>query len=183
MKRITRKWGLLFLALNSVLFVPLNGQLGQLDFVYGGIEDAEKILQAYLEPYANILGSDLNAGWYNTARPHELGGLDVTATVTGQKLLPACLPMMCQHWYCMVNWIREHQASLQPLPGRWMSGPHLYILKRSIWVVGFRRMLNMQDSHCPTGPGTITFHYPCYSSPWDCRLEPMFPDDLFPWCR
>jgi len=77
--------GLLFLAMNLGLFVPVKGQLAQLDFVYGGIEDAEKILQAYLEPYANILGSDLNAGWYNTARPHQLGVLDVTATVSWAK--------------------------------------------------------------------------------------------------
>ncbi len=56
-----------------------------LDFVYGGMEDAELILQEYLRPYANILGSDLNAGWYNTARPHKLGGLDVTATVSWAK--------------------------------------------------------------------------------------------------
>jgi hypothetical protein len=61
-----------------------------MDFVYGGMEDAEIILQAYLKPYANVLGSDLNAGWYNTARPHRLGGLDVTATVSWAKA-PASL--------------------------------------------------------------------------------------------
>ncbi len=68
----------------------MSGQNVALDFVYGGVEDAEKILQAYLEPFANILGSDLNAGWYNTARPHELGGLDITATVSWAKA-PASL--------------------------------------------------------------------------------------------
>jgi hypothetical protein len=56
-----------------------------MDFLHGGIEDSKVILQEYLKPYANILGSDLNAGWYNTARPHELGGLDVTATVSWAK--------------------------------------------------------------------------------------------------
>jgi hypothetical protein len=56
-----------------------------MDFVYGGLEDAEKVLQSYLEPFANILGADLNAGWYNTARPHELGGLDVTITASVAK--------------------------------------------------------------------------------------------------
>ena len=85
MKRISRKWGLLFLAMSFGLITPLRGQLAELDFVYGGLADAETILQAYLEPYANILGSDLNAGWYNTARPHELGGLDVTVLVSWAK--------------------------------------------------------------------------------------------------
>jgi hypothetical protein len=65
--------------------VPLFSQPLALEVIYGGIEDAEVILQEYLKPYANILGSDLNAGWYNTARPHKLGGLDVTATVSWAK--------------------------------------------------------------------------------------------------
>ncbi|MDF1574429.1 MAG: hypothetical protein P1P86_04465 [Bacteroidales bacterium] len=69
----------------GALWNPLLSQPLSLDFIYGGVEDAEIILQEYLKPYANILGSDLNAGWYNTARPHKLGGLDVTATVSWAK--------------------------------------------------------------------------------------------------
>jgi hypothetical protein len=64
---------------------PLMAQVPSPDFIYGGIDDAEVILQEYLEPYAHILGSDLNAGWYNTAKPHQLGGLDVTASVSWAK--------------------------------------------------------------------------------------------------
>jgi len=67
------------------LMSPLLSQMPSPDFIYGGVEDAEVIFQEYLKPYANILGSDLNAGWYNTAKPHELGGLDVTATVSWAK--------------------------------------------------------------------------------------------------
>lgn len=63
----------------------LNSQVPSPEFIYGGVEDAEVLLQEYLKPYANILGSDLNAGWYNTAKPHELGGLDITATVSWAK--------------------------------------------------------------------------------------------------
>ncbi len=73
--------GIIFLA----WLLPLSSQNLALDYIYGGIDDAEAILQEYLKPYANILGSDLNAGWYNTARPHKLGGLDVTGTVSWAK--------------------------------------------------------------------------------------------------
>lgn len=73
------------LAFSMLTWTQGSAQLNQLDFIYGGVSDAEKMLQAYLEPFANILGSDLNAGWYNTARPHELGGVDVTATVSWAK--------------------------------------------------------------------------------------------------
>jgi hypothetical protein len=85
MKKNKSKWGPLFLILSFITLTPTQGQADILDYIYGGVEDAEKILQAYLEPFANILGSDLNAGWYNTARPHQLGGLDITATVSLAK--------------------------------------------------------------------------------------------------
>lgn len=82
MKRFIGRIGFLLSLIQVGWLIPLSAQNLSLDFVYGGIEDAEAILQEYLKPYANIIGSDLNAGWYNTARPHKLGGLDVTATVS-----------------------------------------------------------------------------------------------------
>jgi hypothetical protein len=81
MKMERMKLEIVFFVLGLAWATPALGQLEEFDFIYGGLEDAEKLLQAYLEPYANVLGSDLNAGWYNTARPHELGGFDVTVTV------------------------------------------------------------------------------------------------------
>jgi len=71
--------------------IPALPQVLDMDFIYGGVKDAQIILPEYLKPYAHILGSDLNAGWYNTARPHELGGLDVTATVSWAKAPPSAL--------------------------------------------------------------------------------------------
>ncbi len=47
----------------------------------GGASDGEKLIGAYISPYANALGSNLAAGWYNTAKPHKLGGFDLTLTV------------------------------------------------------------------------------------------------------
>jgi len=54
------------------------GQLGQVLSV--GEEDATKIFEAYLSPYANGMGAALSTGWYNTAKPHKLGGFDVTVS-------------------------------------------------------------------------------------------------------
>ncbi|PID91579.1 MAG: hypothetical protein CSA96_07670 [Bacteroidetes bacterium] len=62
-----------------------RGQKIEMEIMSGGLADAEAYLQAYLKPFANIIGSNLNAGWYNTARPHELGGLDISATVSWAK--------------------------------------------------------------------------------------------------
>ena len=79
MKQLIRKTGFWLCMAGIQLSTTLSAQI-PMEIIRVGINDTEKILQAYLEPLANILGSDLNAGWYNTARPHKLGGLDVTFT-------------------------------------------------------------------------------------------------------
>ena len=63
-----------------MLSMPSWSQIKQVDFITGGIQDAKPLFEAYLGPYANSFGADLNAGWYNTAKPHKLGGFDVTLT-------------------------------------------------------------------------------------------------------
>jgi hypothetical protein len=69
---------ILALGLNSIAFSQLDGTT---DFLKGGVNDAKVLFQEYLKPYANILGTNLNAGWYNTAKPHKLGGFDITFTM------------------------------------------------------------------------------------------------------
>ena len=44
-------------------------------------KDANEFLQAYLSPLGESLGAGLNNGWYNTAKPHKLGGFDLTFTL------------------------------------------------------------------------------------------------------
>jgi len=85
MRRSSKLAAFIFCTVHLGLIVPLSGQSLSLDVIYGGIEDAQSILQEYLKPYANIIGANLNAGWYNTARPHKPGGLDIMATVSWAK--------------------------------------------------------------------------------------------------
>ncbi len=44
------------------------------------IADGKSLIEAYISPLGNSLGAALNNGWYNTAKPHHLGGFDVTIT-------------------------------------------------------------------------------------------------------
>jgi hypothetical protein len=63
------------------MYLPLKGQIREFgNFVVGGPEDAEKLLTAYMSPYINGMGACLSGGWYNTAKPHKLGGFDITIT-------------------------------------------------------------------------------------------------------
>jgi len=45
------------------------------------IKQGEKLLEAYFSPMAESFGAGLNNGWYNTAKPHNLGGFDLTFTL------------------------------------------------------------------------------------------------------
>ena len=52
------------------------------DLFKGGVDDGIKVLEGYITPYANAFGSSLNGGWYNSAKPHKLGGFDITLSVS-----------------------------------------------------------------------------------------------------
>lgn len=43
--------------------------------------DAVNFLEAYFSPIGESFGAGLNNGWYNTAKPHKLGGFDITLTI------------------------------------------------------------------------------------------------------
>jgi len=52
------------------------------------IQDGKSLIEAYISPLGNSLGTALNNGWYNTAKPHHLGGFDFTITAN-LVLVPA----------------------------------------------------------------------------------------------
>jgi len=64
------------LFISSVAFSQFNN----VDFLRSAPADAVKFVQAYISPWANAFGAGLNGSWYNTAKPHKLGGFDVTAS-------------------------------------------------------------------------------------------------------
>jgi hypothetical protein len=51
------------------------------EFLSTAESDSEKLVEGYIAPFGTWLGSGLNAGWYNTAKPHTFPGFDVTAGV------------------------------------------------------------------------------------------------------
>lgn len=65
---------IVFSLLSSSIFAQFN-ELGNV--LAAGQDDAEKIFEAYLSPYANGIGAGLSTGWYNTAKAHKLGGFDL----------------------------------------------------------------------------------------------------------
>ena len=55
-----------------------NGENLFEEFLYSGPDDAEILLGHYMAPGMKALGYGVNSGWYNTAKPHEKFGFDIT---------------------------------------------------------------------------------------------------------
>ncbi|PTN09633.1 hypothetical protein C8N47_104180 [Mangrovibacterium marinum] len=52
------------------------------DFLKFGKDDANKLIGAYIDPYAKTLGIGLNNSWYNSAETHKLWGFDLAFSVS-----------------------------------------------------------------------------------------------------
>ena len=66
--------------MKKYLFTLLAGLIGFSSFGQTATEDGKSLIEAYIGPLGISLGSALNNGWYNTAKPHSLGGFDITIT-------------------------------------------------------------------------------------------------------
>lgn len=53
-----------------------------LKFIEKAKPDVQKIATAYMDPLGKSLGRGFTGGWYNTAKPHKLGGFDITLSAT-----------------------------------------------------------------------------------------------------
>ena len=72
----------LLFALLAVLIWGTSYSQSSAQSIFGqDIKQGEKLLEAYFSPIAESFGAGLNNGWYNTAKPHNLGGFDLTFTL------------------------------------------------------------------------------------------------------
>jgi len=69
----------LVLLLTIIAFLPLRSQdFGEI--LQAGTADAQTYFEKYTGPIMASLSNGLGAGWYNTAKPHKLLGIDITGT-------------------------------------------------------------------------------------------------------
>ena len=69
-----------FFALLSLTLIRAQSDFEQL--IKGGKDDANYLAKGYVSPMLKAIGTGLNQGWYNTAKPHKLGGVDLTVNVS-----------------------------------------------------------------------------------------------------
>jgi hypothetical protein len=76
-----RKTGLIYL----ITLLSLSSAFAQDDIgnlIKGSVADANILLEGYIGPAMRTLGSGLNQGWYNTAKPHAKFGFDLTISTS-----------------------------------------------------------------------------------------------------
>lgn len=73
---------LLFTLLAAMIGFTSYGQSTQIQSISADdIRQGERLIEAYFTPMTESFGAGLNNGWYNTAKPHSLGGFDLTFTL------------------------------------------------------------------------------------------------------
>jgi hypothetical protein len=70
---------LLLLLLLAMPFTIAAQDIG--GFLEGSAADAKYVSEGYISPMMKALGYGLNQGWYNTAKPHNFPGFDLTISV------------------------------------------------------------------------------------------------------
>ena len=71
----------LITTLISIASLISYAQNNQISIANQDIAQGEKFIEAYFTPMAESFRAGLNNGWYNTAKPHSLGGFDITFTL------------------------------------------------------------------------------------------------------
>ena len=84
MKSTCRLVLLLFFMMPIVQSVHAQDDLEQ--FMNESMDDGRKLISAYISPFMNSLSLGLNQGWYNTAQPHKIAGVDLTLTASAMTI-------------------------------------------------------------------------------------------------
>lgn len=67
-------------------FIGLKAQGDLDDLLQGSKADAQYLVSGYISPFLKTYASGINQGWYNTAKPHKIGGIDFTVSIAMVKV-------------------------------------------------------------------------------------------------
>jgi hypothetical protein len=132
--RFTKRVGAL---VSALLLIPVTAfsQFDNVDFLRAGATDGLTYVKAYVSPWANAFGAGLNGGWYNSAKPHKLGGFDITASVSA-GFVPSSATTFDVSKIGLTTLSGTGTASTVAGPD--MEGPTLTATKSGITLASFR---------------------------------------------
>lgn len=99
------------LLLCGALMVPAMAQDEIDKLLRESVDDAEKLVGAYVSPMMKAMSLGLNQGWYNTAAPHKVAGIDITFTANLMAIPDDEL------WYNVANLGLQHIDLDEASPG------------------------------------------------------------------
>lgn len=73
----------LFIAVFAMCTVTAYSQIDLESILEGGVGDAQKMLQGYVQPFPTGFGNGINGGWYTTAKAHKFLGIDIAVIANG----------------------------------------------------------------------------------------------------
>ncbi|TDN97167.1 DUF6588 family protein [Sunxiuqinia elliptica] len=119
----------------SLLFVVLvlgiriaSAQSDVVEFIKTGPENASKLMEAYLNPYALALGDGLNNGWYYTAETHERFGFDFSMSVSAVRILESGKTFDLSQLGLQNIAFDPSNSIAQTIAGSGFSGPEIAVL-------------------------------------------------------
>jgi hypothetical protein len=151
-KLFTKRFGALMISIlftSSVSFSQLKVING--DFFKGSIDDGRLLLKSYIAPFANAFGAGFNGGWYNTAKPHKLGGFDITFSVN-VGLIPTSaqtvdLKSLNLQTLTLTN---PTGSSITPtIAGSTTVGPELHAMAGSVELAKFKSPAGLDFTFMP----------------------------------
>ncbi|MFZ1806770.1 MAG: DUF6588 family protein [Cyclobacteriaceae bacterium] len=77
---------LLMIMLSLTFIYQANAQDDIDQFLEQSAEDGEKLIGVYIAPAIKAFSLGMNQGWYNTAKPHKVAGVDLTFTGSLMKV-------------------------------------------------------------------------------------------------
>jgi hypothetical protein len=151
-KLLTKRFGTLMISIlitSSISFSQLKSING--DFFKGGVDDGIIFLKSYITPFANSFGAGFNGGWYNTAKPHKLGGFDVTLSVN-VGLIPSSARTVDLNklGFTTLKLVNTTGSSISPtIAGSNSVGPELHAMAGSVELARFTAPAGLNLTYMP----------------------------------
>lgn len=140
-----------------VLLLPLIGPKAsaqlEADFFKAGINDGMKLMEAYIEPFANAFGAGFNSAWYNTAKTHKFGGFDVTLSVSASFVPANALEFdLADINFSELELVTPGANTIAPtIAGSKEEGPALHVMQDVPGMPG--RQIELVNFNSPEGTG------------------------------
>ena len=128
MKKLNFKRFTLTALLSIVMLTSGIAQENITQILKGGLDDAEKLGYAYLEPFGNMFGTALNGGWYQAARPHKLLGFNLTLTASAAMAPVSAKTFDVSSLQLSTIQLKDPQDNLAPtISGEMSAGPTVVV--------------------------------------------------------